>query len=151
MDNHNYAPHNSSLGDINANLMAALMYAGVFLFALIPFVGFLAWAFPLIIIFVEKNSEYVKFHAAQSLIIQLLFCLAGVILAFMGFVFQIPTNVINSLINGAAINPIVIFDMLLDLASLIVYGYLAYKAYKYEAYKVPIVGEYAETMVNKVS
>ncbi|MBE5963917.1 MAG: DUF4870 domain-containing protein [Lachnospira sp.] len=151
MDNHSFAPHNSSIGNIKANIMAVLMYAGVFLFALIPYAGFLAWALPLIVLFVEKNSDFVKFHAAQSLIIQIIFLAISIITGFLGLLLQVPTNIINSLINGAADNPIIFITVIIELARLAIYVFLAYKAFNYTTYRITLVSDYADTILNKIS
>ena len=90
-----------------------------------PFVPFL-WIFPLVVIFIEKESRLVKFHAIQTL------CLV-VVAAIIGFVSWILMFVLIGFIT-----------ILLTLVPWIFNIIQCIKAFQGEAYKVPIVGNLAE-------
>lgn len=67
-----YQPHRSSLGGLDANIMALLCYLVTFVGGLIPVVKYVAWLLPLVIVFLEKESGLVKFHAMQAFVLNLI-------------------------------------------------------------------------------
>ncbi len=107
----------TSLG-IDENLEAALAYV-------------LGWVSGLILLFMEKESDFVRFHAMQSVI------------TFLGLF-------ILMLVGGMI--PIIgwLFSILTAPASLVLGIFLVYKAYQGERYMLPVVGELAEENMNSV-
>jgi len=104
----------SSTG-MEENLAALLSYLLGFITGIIFFV-------------VEKDSEFVKFHAMQSLI------------TFGGlFVLNIVLGMIP--IIGWAIG------ILINLASIVVWIVCMIKAYQGEKYKLPVIGDLAEKQI----
>jgi uncharacterized membrane protein len=79
----------------------------------------------LLLLVVEKESEYVRFHAYQSTITFLGLFVASLVLRF------IP--MIGDLLGGA-----------LSLASLVLWVLLMVKAFQGERFKLPMVGDMAE-------
>ena len=61
-------PHKSSLG-MDANLLAMLAYLVTGVLAWIPGVIYFIWLAPLIVFFFEKNSQFVRFHCMQSVLL----------------------------------------------------------------------------------
>ncbi len=108
---------NTSLG-LDENLEGALCY----LFTFITGVLFLL---------LEKDSEFVKFHAIQSI----LFAIAWFILSVIFSI--IP--VVGAILNG-----------LLYIVGIILWLYLMYKAYSGEYYKLPYIGDIAEEQSLKI-
>lgn len=115
-----------SKGDTNRNLVAALSY----------FLGFITGV---IILVVEKDDKYVRFHAMQSIIIFGAFFVLNLVisivfggLSFLGFL----ATAVNSIITIAAI--------IIWIVSMI-------KAYNGEVFKWPIAGDFAEKQVGKAS
>jgi uncharacterized membrane protein len=102
-----------------------------------------------IVLVTEKENRLVRFHAFQSL--------------FMGltvFAFAIILSVVIGVLMliGGAISPYL--GLIVSVISLLVWVVIAFallalwvlclvKAYRGEMYKVPVVGKYAEKMVNK--
>ena len=78
------APHKSSLGGLDANLMALLCYVAAFVIGLIPGIRYVAFLAPLALYFLEKGSRFVKFHAMQAFMLQLLYMLLNLILSLIG-------------------------------------------------------------------
>jgi uncharacterized membrane protein len=105
----------SSTG-LEVRLAAALAYLGVFVTGILLLV-------------VEKDSPYVRFHAMQSTIVFLI--VAGVQLVLWG----IP--LLGWLLSILVVFPLQIFLWL----------FLMYKAYQGERYKLPVVGDLAERQV----
>lgn len=112
---------------LDANIAALLSYI-IGLFALILFL-------------VEKENRFARFHALQSL-----FYHVAAVVVFIGLVTLL---IILSIISAdlgrllAALFPLV---SLAFLAGLII---CAVKAYQGQAFKLPVVGDMAEKMINK--
>ena len=95
------APHKSSLGGLDANLMALLCYVAAFVIGLIPGIRYVAFLAPLVLYFLEKNSRFVKFHAMQAFILELLYMLLNLILGLIGT--AVLAGSATSLIMGSAV------------------------------------------------
>ena len=87
----------------------------------------LGWVSGLVIILLEKDNDFVRFHAMQSIVIfgalTILSVMLGSILSF-GFFFS--------------------FASLINLAAMVLWVVLMVKAYQGERFSLPIVGELAE-------
>lgn len=109
---------NRTILGIDENIEAALSY----------FLGFLT-GFLLLIL--EKENKFVKFHAIQSIAVFVPLFVIGMFLSVMssisyvGWMFQILT-------------------MLLWTAELLLWIFLMFKAYNGERFKLPIAGDIAE-------
>ena len=105
----------SSLGNIDGNLAGLLCYA-------------LMWISGLVFFLVEKENKFVRFHAAQSLVLfaglHVVTIVAG-ILPFIG-------GVITSLVS--------FFSIIFWIIGM-------YKAYTNEYFKFPIVGDIAQSLM----
>ena len=111
--------------DTNRNIVAALSY----------FLGFITG---IIILLVEKDDKYVRFHAMQSTIIfggffilNIVFSIVFANLSFLGL-----------LAKGVS--------TLLTVVSLVIWIVSMVKAYQGDVFKWPIVGDFAEKQVGKV-
>jgi len=85
----------------------------------------LGWITGLIFIIVEKESQFVRFHAMQSLVTFGAITVGSIILGWIPFL-------------GWA------QDVLIALLSLVLWVILMMKAYQGERYKLPIAGDFAE-------
>ncbi|MCM8823529.1 MAG: DUF4870 domain-containing protein [Candidatus Omnitrophica bacterium] len=74
---------------------------------------------------IEKENKFVRFHAMQSIVVFAFLFLVSVVLGFIPFV-------------GGVIN------LLVSLASFILWIILMIKAYQGEHFKLPIAGDIAE-------
>ncbi len=105
---------NTALG-IGENIEGALCYV-------------LGWITGIVFLVVEKNNQYIRFHAMQSLVVFLGLFVLSVVVGW------IP--IIGWLIA------ILIFPV-----GLILWILLMIKAYQGEMYKLPVVGDFAEEKV----
>jgi len=97
----------------------------------------LGWATGIIFLVIEKDSEFVKFHAMQSTIAFLGFTVIPFILTLLGF---IPVlGVLFALI-----------DWVIGIVALITWIVCMLKAYQGKRFKLPIVGNLAEKYITKI-
>lgn len=110
--------------DTNRNIVAALSY----------FLGFITGV---IILLVEKEDKYVRFHAMQSIVI------------FGGlFVLNLILSIVFGSLSflGAVVN---IINTLITVASVIIWIVSMIKAYQGQVFKWPLAGNFAEKQVGK--
>ena len=150
------APHKSSLGGLDANLMALLCYVAAFVIGLIPGIRYVAFLAPLVLYFLEKNSRFVKFHAMQAFILELLYMLLGLILSLIGT--AVVAGSATSLLTGSAvglgtaIGGGAVFAVLTGIVSIVAWVFAiiaAIKAYGYTEYEIPMLGGIARTLMGK--
>ena len=136
-----YEKHQSSIGNVDANIMMLVAYLGTGIIAsclsFIPFISIIALAVPIVILVMEKNSEYVKFHALQALILNLL---SVIVSFFLTFIFLVVPFL------GLIISPII---LIISLVIFAVEIFVIVKSWKYTSYKFPLVGDFAERFVGK--
>ena len=89
-----------------------------------------AWVSGLILYLVETKSQFVRFHAAQSVIVFGAISILSIVLTLIPFL-------------GWAVNG------LLGLLSLVLWIILMVKAYQGEKYKFPVAGDLAEQWAAK--
>lgn len=106
---------------LEPNIAAALCY--------IPYIGLVV---SIVVLLVEKENKFMKFHAFQSLSLML----ATWVISFIVGIFS------AALILVAAC--LVPFVGLIGLALLVYELYVAYMAYKGEKYMIPVLGEFVE-------
>jgi uncharacterized membrane protein len=107
-------------------------------------IGYIIGILALVLIFIEKDNKFVRFHALQSLlwwigywVILFVVCIA---LAIVGTVLSMISSSLGGLVWG-------LIGLLAMIAWLPLLGgviYAAYKAYGGEMTKLPVVGNLAE-------
>jgi uncharacterized membrane protein len=107
----------TSLG-LEENIEAALSYLLTFITGIL-------------FLLIEKESEFVRFHAMQSTITFLAIFVINIILGSIPFI-------------GWAISSVI------GLIAIILWLLGMYKAYKGERYKFPVVGDFAESQIRKM-
>jgi uncharacterized membrane protein len=110
------ASGDSSTG-LKANIAALLCYLGT-------------WITGIIFLIIEKKSQFVRFHAAQSLVVFGILSILGFILRFIPYIWFLSTIV--------------------GLIGFVLWVVLMYKAYQGQTYKLPIVGDIAQGIAGKV-
>ncbi len=110
--------------DTNRNLVAALSY----------FLGFITG---MVILFVEKDDKFVRFHAMQSTVI-------------FGALFVV------NIIIGMIFSPLGIFEVIgrfvetvLFIIAIVIWAVSMVKAYNGQVFKWPIAGKFAEKQVGR--
>jgi len=147
-------PHKSSLG-FEANIASIIIFIAMAVVSWIPYLGWVAWAVPLVFFFLEKESAFVKFQAVTALII-------GVIRAALAIILQIfiwiltPKDWYSAAMYlsgrgwGAWVLLGTISTIIAILISLVIL-YLIFKAYKYERVELPIIGPIAAKASDKLN
>ena len=136
-----YEQHKSSVFDTDANIVSLSVY-------LIPLLGnfmtlgIISWVFPLVLLFVEKKSPLVYFHAVQSLVMQTVVTIFSVIsfvltLISAGSSFLFGFNVFGA-IGAAGIFSLISLAINGIMIALEIVGLV--KAYGWEAYHLPLFG-----------
>ncbi len=105
--------------DPNRNLVAALSYL----------LGFVTG---IVILLVEKQDKFIRFHAMQSTVIFGALFIVNFVINMV-----IPSSIIWSLLNG-----------LISLVVLVVWLVSMIKAYQGQMFKWPIAGDFAEKKVS---
>jgi uncharacterized Tic20 family protein len=149
--------HKSSIGDLEANIVAIIAYLGGSLIAFIPGFRYFSWAVPLVIYLIEKKSNFVKKHAIQSLTLQIVSSILMFILyVIIGGIIRMsysnnPWTYIGRVYSGLAIiTPIaMIISLIFGVFAIIA----VVKAYNYEEYSIPFIGKFtrsSEKVLNKI-
>jgi uncharacterized membrane protein len=104
----------------------------------------LGWITGLIFFLIEKENKFIRFHAAQSIIV------------FGGlFVLQIALGILSGILVAIHLYVLVpVFTLLyplIGLAALVLWILLMVKAYQGEMFKLPIAGDMAEKMSEKTA
>jgi uncharacterized membrane protein len=96
----------------------------------------LGWISGIILLVIEKENKFVRFHAAQSVVLYLgLFILDFILgllasISYIGFIFGL-------------------ISMLIALVSFVLWLFLMFKAYKGEMYRLPVIADYADQLEQK--
>ncbi|SHH61657.1 Uncharacterized membrane protein [Sporobacter termitidis DSM 10068] len=120
-------PHRSSLG-MDANTLALLSYVAAFVLSWVPIIKYVAWAAPLVLFFVEKQSPFVKFHAMQAFLLEVVSWVITIV--FSVLLFWMPFNGLLA----------AILNVLLTILAIVA----LVKAGGYEEYKIPVIGDIAD-------
>lgn len=125
------APNSKSALGLDANVTALL--------------GYLIWIVALVLVFIEKDNKFVRFHAVQSLLWSLAvtivsFAMLLVFGVFAGLFVAMGSNALGSLLWGL----MVLMILGLSLAAMAGLILAMVKAYGGEMWKLPIVGNMAE-------
>jgi uncharacterized membrane protein len=114
------------------------------------------WIVGLIFFFLEKENKFVRFHAMQSILFGIANSVIMVALAIVASILTVAFGIGAAAVGGGLGSLIsllvgliwLIFGLIsiLFLAGLI---YAAVKAYQGENFKLPIIGNMAEKIVNK--
>lgn len=152
-------PHQSSIQNIEANLVATLTYMIPLiisiLFSKLHLVGWLL--IPILVLFLEKKSTYVKYHAAQALSIGFLYVglyLINWVLSLLGvtIAFTMQAPFVGFMVGGVLGIVFFIIALALGILSfvLIIYIlYISYKCYHYETIRIPFLCILSDTILQQ--
>jgi uncharacterized membrane protein len=102
------------------------------------------WVSGLIFLLIDKRP-FVKFHAAQSLALSICFIPVWIIYFIVSFVLTMITAAMHFPIGFLSF---FLFPLIM-LAFFGTFIFCMYKAYNHEKYKLPIIGDLVEKMLNK--
>lgn len=98
--------------------------------------GYIIWIVALIVVFIEKDNKFVRFHAIQALLYGALVFVVIIVLSIVSTVLWMISTTLGGLFS--------LVFLLLWLVILVGIILLAFKAYKGEMFKFPIIGGMAE-------
>jgi len=141
-----FAPHKSSLG-MEANITVLIIYIAMAVVSWIPYLSWVAWVVPIIFYVMEKESKFVKFQAAQALII-------GIVRAAFTIVLQIfiwiltPHSLYDSLnyLTGRGWGAWVLLGTISTIIGILitlVEVYIVFQAYHWKQAELPVIGPMA--------
>lgn len=152
-----YDPHKSSLFDLDANLAAFLVYLLPWMISIISdTLGGVAWIIPLLALVMESKSDFVNFHAANSLA----FFAINAIIHFVSVAFGIGTILTSWMSNifvlGIFFSGIRgLIAIILGIAFAVIEVYLVIgkiisliKAYDYKDVNIPAVSWITRFILN---
>lgn len=114
---------NKSAFNLDENIAAALSYV----------VGIVTG---IIFLVVEKENKFVRFHAMQSVLLSVLLIIVNIALNILR---HIP---LIGFVAGMA-------SWLVSVAAFVLFIFLIIKAYQKETYKLPVLGDVAESQISK--
>jgi len=151
MKNEIYNPHQSSIGNLNANVMALICYVASVVVGFIPVLRYVAWLVPLALFLMEKQSEFVKFHAMQSFLLHVVGAVLSLVVSVvLGGI--VGAGSLNAATFYAAVGIAGIIGLLITVISIVilVFAIIAMVgAYRYKETHIPIIGDIAEKMSRK--
>ena len=114
------------------------------------------WIVGLIFFFIEKENKYIRFHALQSILFGIANSIIMFVLAILATILTV-VGIGTSAAIGGGIGTIVgmlvwvmwLLFWLVAMALLIGLIFAAVKAYQGKMFKLPIIGNMAEKIVNK--
>jgi len=119
----------SGIGGLDPKVAAALSYI---------------WIVGLIFFFIEKENRFVRFHAMQSLLFDILVGVAVFVLWIVLFVFFLILSQISGVLSTIASLVSVLIWVVLSIAILVGWVMCLIKAYQSQYFKLPIIGNFAE-------
>jgi uncharacterized membrane protein len=102
------------------------------------------WVSGLIFFLIEKNSRLVRFHAMQSILLNVLYIVVAIV---FGIIISILVVVLGMISNSLAAIASLLSGLLwlvLIVGIVVVWVLCLVKAYQGVMYKLPIIGDYAE-------
>ena len=123
----------SAIG-LDGNITAAIGYP----------IGIIA----LILIFIEKDNKFVRFHAIQSLLWGVAMTVVVVVIGIVGTIITLAAATASSTLGwiiGVIVTLLYFGWLLATLGGMI---YAAIKAYGNQTFKLPVVGNFAEKWSN---
>jgi len=134
-------PASSGIGGLDPKVAAALSYI---------------WIVGVIFFFIEKENRFVRFHALQSIIFGITNTVVMGVLAVLAVILTVVFSVGGALAGGGLgmlIHLLVwliwLLFWLVCLALFLGLIFAAFKAYQGQKFKLPVIGNYAEKIVDK--
>lgn len=143
-----FEPHKSSL-ELDANIVVLISYLGGIVVSFVPGISFLAWAVPVIIYFLEKDSKFVKYHAMQCILLTVVGVIFSIILAILIGIFTALVLLSSGVAAVSLISLTGILTLTIPVIMFIFMIIATVKGWNYECYEMPIIGKYASKIVFK--
>jgi uncharacterized membrane protein len=102
------------------------------------------WVSGLIFFLIEKESRLVRFHAMQSILLNVVLAVVGIVLGIVISILVVILSQISGALASIASLLSFLFWLAFTLLIIVVWVMCLIKAYQGIMYKLPIIGEYAE-------
>ena len=107
-------------------------------------IGYPIGILALVLIFLEKDNKFVRFHAIQSVIWSVAMTAAFIVVAVVGTILAIVLSSVSGTLGSLVGVVLMLIYLVLFLAFVGGLAFGAYKAYGGETFKLPIAGGLAE-------
>jgi uncharacterized membrane protein len=134
------APGGKTSIGLDANIGAALCYWG-------NFICCLGLVLAIVLLVTEKENRFVKFHAVQSLFLVGTQIAVGIVVGILGLIVSMVLDMVHLSLVGWIL--VLCLRFLLFLIFVVIWILAGAKAYGGQWYKLPIIGEFAWSTVNK--
>lgn len=115
--------------------------------ALISYV--FGWLSGLVFFLIEKDSKLVRFHAMQSILFCVLVAVLGIALWVVTFLFLLVGAMLPDMMGSLLALLGTFIWLLFSIALLIAWILCLVRAYQGQFFKLPVIGNMAEKIVNK--
>jgi uncharacterized membrane protein len=102
-------------------------------------IGYIIGLVALILVFIEKDNKFVRFHALQAVLFWVAISVIYILLSIVTGVLFVASTTLGSLFS--------LIFLLIGLAVLAGVIFLAYKSFQGEKFKLPVIGDMAEKWV----
>ena len=144
-----YGPHKSSLFDLDANIVALLIYLFSMLIGFInDSLSSIAWIIPLIAFILEKESSFVVFHAANSLTFYVIKAILYFITVFLSFSTFLTVGILDSVIARFLIMGFIFILIAINFAIFVITVISMIKAYNYQEIRIPVINKITNFIIN---
>jgi len=127
---------------MDANLAVLIVYIAMAIVSWIPYLGWIAWAVPLVFFFLEKSSGFVKFHAVQALGIGILRAALTIVFNIIYWV-TVPQTAAGVYASLGAWAVIGVIATIIYLVILVVIVYVMIMAWQWKQVELPFIGPMA--------
>jgi uncharacterized membrane protein len=107
------------------------------------------WVSGLIFFLIEKDSKLVRFHAMQSILFNVFILVVCIVVWILCFILLLIASQLPGFLSTLVWLICVIIWLALSLGLLLAWIMCLVKAYQRQFYKLPIIGDMAEKIVNK--
>jgi uncharacterized membrane protein len=102
------------------------------------------WVTGLIFFLIEKSSRLVRFHAMQSILLNVLIIIVAIVVGIVISILVLILGQLSGALAGIVSLLSFLFWLVFGLAVVMVWVMCLIKAYQGQMYKLPIIGEYAD-------
>ena len=102
------------------------------------------WVSGLIFFLIEKSSRLVRFHAMQSILLNVVLVVVWIVIMIVVSILVLILGQVSSALAGIVSLLSVLLYLVGCLVTLLVWVLCLIKAFQGQMYKLPVIGEYAE-------
>src|ERR1043165_5867946 len=107
------------------------------------------WVSGLVFFLIEKDSRLVRFHAMQSLLLQVFIAIVAIVIWVVLFIFLLIASQISGLLSTLVTIIATLIWIVLGIGFLVGWIMCLIKAYQGQYFKLPVIGNFAEKFSQK--